>query len=228
MIDEPNTRNRTGGETLLDHYWHANSKSESMRYFTHGRNKHSYKSWLEWAIQIVASFKNDPETHLQIINEFNMKFMIRNQTKNTVWYALSLNTKCYECEYYIAVCKHLLAVWMLVDGESQYLKMLLSSQKQMFYYDANDDFEEETSNFVQSVPSTNMWSPPPNNPFGIFFNSKCLKFRWYALLIWLFNAFVFYKNTLCSSTHFSIAFKKIKNNCQLRIKTRILFQHLSK
>ena len=66
---------------------------------------------------------------------------------------------------------------MLVDGESQYLKMLLSSQKQMFYYDANDDFEEETSNFAQSVPSTNMWSPPPNNPFGIFFNSKYLKFR---------------------------------------------------
>jgi len=62
-----------------------------------------------------------------------------------------------------------------MDGELQYLKRLLPSQEQMFYHDINDDFEEEAPNFAQSVPSTDMWSPPPNNPLGIFFNSKCLK-----------------------------------------------------
>ena len=174
MIGEPSTRDRSGGETLLDHYWHANCESESMKYSTRGRDKHS-TAQLQRATQIVASFQKDPERHLQIIDEFNMEFMIRSQTKSEVWYALSLNTKCCECEDHVAICKHLLAVRMLMDGELQYLKRLLPSQEQMFYHDVNDDFEEEAPNFAQSVPSTDMWGPPPNNPLGIFFNSRCLK-----------------------------------------------------
>ena len=77
----------------------------------------------------MTSFKKNPERHLQIINEFNMEFIIRSQTKSTVWYAISLNTKCCECKNHITICKYLLAVRMLMDGELQYLKSILPSQE---------------------------------------------------------------------------------------------------
>ena len=174
MLGEPSTEDRSGGETLLDHYWHANSESESMKYSTRGRDKHSTARHKR-NTEIVASFQKDPERHLQIINEFNMEFMVRSQTKSMVWYALSLNTECCECEDHVAICKHLLAVRMLINGELQYLKRLLPSQEQMFYHDINDNFEEETPDFAQNVPSIDMWSPRPNNSLGIFVNSNCLK-----------------------------------------------------
>lgn len=113
-----------------------------------------------------------------------------------MWYALSLNTECCECEDNVAICKHLLAVRMHINGELQYMKMLLPSQEQMFYHDINEDFEEETPNSEQSVPSTDMWSPRPNNSLGIFLNSNCSKIFVIWKLICLFNILVFYENKI--------------------------------
>jgi hypothetical protein len=72
-----------------------------------------------------------------------MGFMVWSQTKSTVWYVFSLNTECCECEDHVANCKHLLAIRMLINGELQYLKMLLPSQEQIFYHDINDNLEDE-------------------------------------------------------------------------------------
>ena len=62
-----------------------------MKYSTRGRDKH-YTARLQRATQIVDLLKKDFGGHLQIIDEFNMEFMIRSQTDSTVWYALSLTT----------------------------------------------------------------------------------------------------------------------------------------
>ena len=64
---------------------------------------------------MVALLKEDLRGHLQIIDECNMEFMIRSQTDSTNWYALSLNTKCCECKDRVGICKHLLAVQMLLE-----------------------------------------------------------------------------------------------------------------
>ena len=104
-----------------------------MKYSTRGRDKH-YTSRLQRATQIVALFKEDLGGHPQIIDEFNMEFIIRSQTHSTIWYALSLTTKCRECKDRVAICKHLLALRMLLDEQFQHLKKLLPS---LFYRDVN-------------------------------------------------------------------------------------------
>ena len=50
-------------ETLLDHYWHANSESESIKYSTRGRDKH-FTTRPQKTTVIVESFQRDPERHL--------------------------------------------------------------------------------------------------------------------------------------------------------------------
>ena len=63
-------------ETLLDHYWHANSESESIKYSTRGRDKH-FTTRPQKTTVIVESFQRDPERHLQIINKLNLEFMVQ-------------------------------------------------------------------------------------------------------------------------------------------------------
>ena len=168
ILGEPSTGDRCGGETLLDHYWHVNSLSQSMKYSTRARDKH-YTARLQRATQMVALLKEDIGEHLQIIDECNMEFIIRSQTNSTVSYALSLSTECCECEDRVAICKHLLAVRMLLDGQLQHLKKFLSSEEQLFYHELHED---GTPSSPRSSDSTNTlsqspieWSPPPNTSF---------------------------------------------------------------
>ena len=53
-----------------------------MKYSTRGRDKHS-TARLQKTTEIVTSFQKDPERYLQIIDEFNMEFMVRSQTNST-------------------------------------------------------------------------------------------------------------------------------------------------
>ena len=73
------------------------------------------------------------------------------------WHANSEN----DSMKYSTQCKdkHFRAREMLMDGELQYLKKLLSFQEQMFYHDINDDFKDEAPDFAQSVPSIRYMEP---------------------------------------------------------------------
>ena len=77
-------RDRCRKETILDHYWHVNYLSESMKYPTRAADKH-YIARLQRATQMVALLKEDLGEHLQIIDECNMKFIIQSQTNSSVW-----------------------------------------------------------------------------------------------------------------------------------------------
>ena len=76
---ENKSGSRFGGGTLIDHYWYVNSLSESGKYSTRGRDKY-YTTRLQKATQFVENYQNDPEGHLQIIDPYNMEFLVRSQT----------------------------------------------------------------------------------------------------------------------------------------------------
>lgn len=87
MLGEPRTGDRSGGEKLLDHYWHANSESESMKYSTRGKDNHS-TARLQRATEIVESFQKDFERHLRSL-------------MNSIWNSWSKSNQkyCVVCSF---------------------------------------------------------------------------------------------------------------------------------
>ena len=144
--------------------------------FDSGRDKH-YTAKLQKTTQIVENYRNDPERYLQIIDPYSMEFLVRSQTNPKSWYAFNLNSECCECNDRVYICKHVLAVWILLNWELEHLKILLLSNEEVFLHTIYENFKVKTS--IQAgrlTKNDTLFDNEENNPISMLKTRSIYKF----------------------------------------------------
>ena len=170
IIGNPETGQRFGGGTLVDHYDRAHWLSESGKYAQRGGDK-SRTTKLQRARWLVSRYRRDRLSNLEIINKCHIEFAMWSQLDPRKWYTLSLSHEWSECDDYGLICKHMWALKMIVDEEFLHLLDLLPSVYEpndfmhpLDTYESCEDEIKEPSDGPNDGPSDGPSDRPSDGP----------------------------------------------------------------
>ena len=115
IIGDPSlNEERMRGMTLIEHYREQQKTSESRKYSLHGSTKfHTNK--LQKAQKIFEKYLEYPSQVLREVDIFGLIFEMRSQTKEDLWYAVSMRSEQCDCVDTQSRCKHMSALRKIID-----------------------------------------------------------------------------------------------------------------
>jgi hypothetical protein len=109
--------------------------SESGKYSLRGSTK-SYTNKLQKAQHIFEKYVENPNEVFREVDIFGLIFEMESQTKEGVWYTVSMGSKQCDCADTQSKCKHMLALKKIVDKS---------------YYNVRGVIEEDTFNIHDAI-----------------------------------------------------------------------------
>ena len=133
---------RMGGMTLIEHNRERQMISESGKYSLRGSTK-SHTNKLQKTQHIFEKYLENSNEVLREVDIFGLIFEMQSQTKEDVWYTMSMGSEQCDCGDTQSRCKHMLALKKIVDKS---------------YYNVRGVIEEDTFNIYDAIykeiPST--------------------------------------------------------------------------